>query len=52
MSKKNSVAFYEMDERLSEIDGNYLITINNKKIISITEVEQSEISTLIKEMEQ
>ena len=41
-----------MDERLSEIDGNYLITINNKKIISITEVEQSEISTLIKEMEQ
>lgn len=52
LSKKNSVEFYEIDERLSEVDGNYLMTINNKKVISITEIEQSEISTLIKEMEQ
>ena len=52
LSKKNSVEFYEMDERLSTIEGNYMITTKKKEVIAITEIEPSEIGSLIKEMEQ
>lgn len=51
LSKKNNIDFYEIDERLSKIKGNYIITTKNKKIISITEIESSQIGSLIKEME-
>lgn len=51
LSKKDNIAFYEIDDRLSKIKGNYIITIKKKKIISITEFEPSQIGSLIKEME-
>ena len=51
LSKKNNIAFYELDDRLSKLEGNYIITTKKKKIISITEVEPSQIGSLIKEME-
>jgi hypothetical protein len=51
LSKKNSVEFYELDERLSKLEGNYIITTRKNKIISITEIEPSQIGSLIKEME-
>lgn len=51
LSKKNSIAFYELDDKLSKIEGNYIITTKKKKIISITEIEPSQIGSLIKEME-
>ncbi len=51
LSKKNNIAFYELDERLSTIEGNYMITTTDSKIIAITEMEPSEIGSLIKETE-
>lgn len=47
LSKKNLVAFYELDERLKELDNNYIITIKKNKIISITMIDEEEINTLI-----
>lgn len=47
LSKKNLIAFYELDERLKELDNNYIITIKKNKIISITMIEEEEINTLI-----
>ncbi len=47
LSKKNLVAFYELDERLKELDNNYIITIKKNKIISITIIDEEEINTLI-----
>lgn len=47
LSKKNLVAFYELDERLKELDNNYIITIKKNKIISITTIDEEEINTLI-----
>ena len=44
-------AFYEIDERLSKIEGNYMITTKDGEIIAITEIEPSQIGSLIKEME-
>lgn len=52
LSTKNSLEFYEIDERLLDIEGNFMITTKKKKVISITEIEPSEIGSLIKEMEQ
>ena len=52
LSNKNSVEFYELDERLINLEGNYMITTKKKNIIAITEVEPSQIGSLIKEMEQ
>ncbi|MGN1337023.1 MAG: hypothetical protein ACI4WW_00910 [Candidatus Coprovivens sp.] len=51
LSKKNNIAFYEIDERLSKIEGNYMITTKDSAIIAITEIEPSQIGSLIKEME-
>ena len=51
LSKKNNIAFYEIDERLSKIEGNYMITTKDSEIIAITEIEPSQIGSLIKEME-
>lgn len=52
LSTKNSVEFYEIDERLLNLEGDYMISTKKKKVISITEIEPSEIGSLIKEMEQ
>ncbi len=51
LSKKESIAFYEIDERLSKIKGNYIITIKKDTILSITEFNIEELNTLIEEME-
>lgn len=52
LSKKNNVAFLDIDERLSDLESNYLITTKKKKIISLTEIESSAIGALVKETEQ
>ena len=52
LSKKNNVAFLDIDERLANLESNYIITTKKKKIISLTEIESSAIGTLVKETEQ
>lgn len=36
LSKKNEITFYELDERLKKLESDYMITIHDEKIISIT----------------
>ena len=52
LSKKNNVAFLDIDERLANLESNYIMTTKKKKIISLTEIESSAIGTLVKETEQ
>lgn len=48
LSRKNEIAFYNTDDRLKKLETNYIITISNNKILSITTFEESEINKLIK----
>lgn len=52
LSKKNNVAFLDIDERLANLESNYIMTTKKKKIIALTEIESSAIGTLVKETEQ
>lgn len=36
LTKKNEIAFYDLDDRLKKLESGYLMTINKEKIISIT----------------
>lgn len=47
LSKKNEVAFYNLDDRLKELKTNYIITVSNKKILSITTFDNQELNTII-----
>lgn len=47
LSKKDELKFYEKDKRLSELESNYIITISNKKIISITTFDNNELNKVI-----
>ena len=52
LSKKDTIAFYELDESLSKLNNNYIITIKKDKVLSITTFEQEKINEIIEEMEQ
>lgn len=47
LSKKNEIKFYETDERLNKLESNYIITVSNNHIISITTFENSDINLII-----
>lgn len=47
LSKKNEIAFYELDEGLINLETNYLITVSNNKILSITTFENENINKII-----
>ena len=47
LSKKNLVAFYELDDRLKELDYNYILTLKKGKIISITIIDNEELNSLL-----
>lgn len=47
LSKKNEIKFYETDERLNDLESNYIITVSNNHIISITTFENSDINLII-----
>ena len=51
LSKKNTVLFYNLDDRLSSLESNFIINVYNKKIISITEFNNEDLINLIKGME-
>lgn len=48
LSRKDEIAFYNLDDRLSKLDSNYLITINNNKIISMTTYDNTNLNNIIK----
>lgn len=47
LSKKNEVAFYNLDDRFKELDTNYIITVSNKKILTITTFNNKELNKII-----
>lgn len=47
LSKKDLVAFYNLDDRFKELETNYLITVSNKKILSITTFDNQELNKII-----
>lgn len=50
LSKKDEKKFYEKDKRLSELETNYIITISNKKIVSITTFDNNELNKIIERL--
>ena len=51
LSKKNEISFYEIDERFNELESDYLITMKEGKLLSITEFDKSELKSLVEGME-
>jgi len=47
LSRKNEIAFYNLDDRLRDLETNYIITVSNNKIISITTFENTELNKII-----
>lgn len=47
LSKKDEIKFYDLNENFSKLETNYLLTISNKKIISITEFNNDELNKII-----
>ena len=47
LSKKDLAAFYNLDDRFKELETNYLITVSNKKILSITTFNNQELNKII-----
>ncbi len=48
LSRKDEIAFYDLDERLPKLESNYIITVSNNKIISITLFDNENINKIIK----
>ncbi len=52
LSRKNEIAFYDLDERLPKLESNYILTISKNKIISITTFDNEKINLIVKEMSE
>ena len=50
LSKKNEISFYEIDDRLKSLESDYLITICNNKIISITTFDTEKLTNIIESL--
>lgn len=50
LSKKNEIYFYELDDRLKELESDYIITLNNEKVISITEFDSEDINIILENL--
>ena len=47
LSNKDEISFFELDNRLKELESNYIISIKNKKIISITTFDNANINFIL-----
>ena len=47
---KNEIYFYELDDRLKELESDYIITLNNEKVISITEFDSEDINIILENL--
>ena len=50
LTAKQEIEFYNLDERLSKLESNYLMSIGNNKIISITTFDEENINMIEKEL--
>lgn len=46
-TRKNEIAFLNLDERLKDLETNYIITVSNNKIIAITTYDNNELNKII-----
>ena len=47
LTNKDEISFFELDNRLKKLESNYIISIKNKKIISITTFDNANINFII-----
>lgn len=47
LSKKNEIKFYEIDERLKQLETNYIITVSNNEILSITTFDNTKLNIIL-----
>ena len=47
LSKKEEILFYEFDDRLKELNSDFIITIKNKEIISIITFNTSYLNSIV-----
>ena len=50
LTRKQEIAFYNLDERLGQLESNYIITVCNNNIISITTFDEENINLIEKEL--
>ncbi|MBQ4030193.1 MAG: hypothetical protein II625_00440 [Bacilli bacterium] len=50
LTTKQEVEFYNLDEKLSKLESNYIITVSNSKIVSITTFDEEKINVIEKEL--
>ena len=47
LSKKNEVAFYNLNDRFSKLESDYIILVSDGKIISVIEFSKSDLNSLV-----
>ena len=47
LSKKNEISFYEVDERFKKLETNYIITVNQGKVLSITTFDSTKLNKIV-----
>ena len=47
LSKKNEIAFYDLDERFSKLESDYLIVVKDNKILEIVQISKEDLNSLI-----
>ena len=50
LSTKQEVEFYNLDDRFKELDYNYIISVSNGKVLSITTFDEEKINIIEKEL--
>ncbi len=47
LSKKNEIDFFELDERFSKLDSDYIIIVKENKVLEIIQVSREDLNILI-----
>ncbi len=50
LTTKQEVEFYNLDDRFKKLDYNYIITVSNGKVISVTTFDEEKINLIEKEL--
>ena len=52
LSKKEQIEFFELDERLKDLNSDYIIQIKNNKIISVISYDTEELNNIVNYIER
>lgn len=47
LSKKNEVSFYDLDERFSKLESDYIIIVKNNTILEIDQISREDLNILV-----